>query len=86
MSTKLKTAQITECDLLQRINQKLAHANECIVKARGRAISQYGKFHKVDTCKNVLLEDDVQLEKTGRELQVMKPWESLSREIITIDR
>jgi hypothetical protein len=81
MPVKFKSVPVSERALLQRINRKLEPKHQRIMKARGRAVSQCGEFYKLDTYGNSVRETHISLEKIGRELKVLAPWESLTKEM-----
>lgn len=74
MSTDLKL-QLDARAVLQRVNRKLKNANEIVKKARGRLEQEVGKYYRLDLHRNVVVEKNVNLEKLGRELGVLKPYE-----------
>jgi len=82
-----KRVKITERALIQRINRKLKQDGEKLCTARSDSTrEQLGRFYVVETGQHVrpkratsagLVHSDVDLEKLGRKLGVMQPWEEL---------
>lgn len=76
--------QVTERALVQRINRKLAANGEVIrvmrpVRDGDRVYYEHsglGRFHRVDTDCNGLLDGDVNIVELGRELGVLRAGES----------
>lgn len=66
---------ITRRALVQRINRHLRKRNEALRGTRG---PNTGEYYRVDTNRNVLIEERVALEKLGRELGVLAPYERLA--------
>jgi len=71
---------------LARINRKLAERDEKLVGLRGQAAKQYGSWVMVpvsaapytsDVSFSCIQQEDVDLEKLGRELGVLRPYEAL---------
>ncbi len=82
---KLDKAPVSERALLQRINRRLAADNEVVKKSRpvydqGRPVysSDLGEFFRINLLRNFLVEGNVDLEALGRELGVLREWESLA--------
>ena len=75
--SSVATVPVSERALLQRINRKLAHDDEKVVKARGRAVFDCGRFYTIDWRRGFLLHKDIDLEAQGRELGVLAKWEKL---------
>jgi hypothetical protein len=73
--------EITEKALVSRINRKLAHegqAGEGLRKSRSsRARDDLGDFYVLDFSTNVVTEKDVDPERLGRKLGVLKPGEAV---------
>ena len=74
MSTDMKL-RLDARAVLQRVNRKLKNANEIVKKARGRLEQEVGEYYRLDLHRNAIIEKDVDLEKLGRELGVLKPYE-----------
>jgi hypothetical protein len=75
---------VSERALLQRVNRRLAKDNEQLRTARGFRDGLYrhedstlGRYYAVDLSRNVVTAAHIDLEKWGRELEVLKPWEVL---------
>jgi hypothetical protein len=83
--TKARKVPITARALLQRINRRLAKDDEMIRKSRPsydrEGYPHYdhnvGEYYRINTNRNWMVESDVSLEATGRELGVMAEWEAL---------
>jgi hypothetical protein len=64
--------------LRQRVNRALERDGNRLVAARGaRAIQELGDLFIVDLDSNGIVEKDVDLEATARELGVLRDWEAL---------
>jgi len=76
MGTRQKEQKIpiTKRALVQRINRLLRKRNEAL---RGKRGANTGEYYLVDFTRNALIQDDVSLDKLGRELDVLKPYERL---------
>jgi hypothetical protein len=76
MGTKQKGGKIpiTKRALVQRINRHLRKRNEAL---RGKRGVNTGEYYLVDFTRNTVIEDTVAIEKLGRELDVLKPYERL---------
>jgi hypothetical protein len=76
MGTKQKDEKvpITKRALVQRINRHLRNRNEAL---RGKRGANTGEYYLVDFTRNVLIQDGVSIDKLGRELNVLKPYERL---------
>jgi hypothetical protein len=68
---------VSERALIQRINRKLKHDGEQLRRARG-AQTEYsvGAYFIVDVMRNFITAQHVDLEKLGRELEVLQGWEA----------
>jgi hypothetical protein len=65
--------------LVVRINRKLAGSGEMLRAARGaRLRRELGRFYRVDTRRNCLVEKNVDLEQFARKLRSLKAWEALT--------
>jgi hypothetical protein len=77
-STKEKVP-VTKHALVQRINRALKKDGEKLQAARGmQAFLDLGDFYTIDVSRNFILEKNVDLEKMGRRLGVLKPFERLA--------
>jgi len=65
---------ITKRALVQRINRHLRKSNEAL---RGKRDGNTGEYYLVDFGRNTVVQDVVAIEKLGRELGVLKPFERL---------
>ena len=75
----VQTVPVSPRILLQRINRKLAKDFETVKTTRGdRWRGELGDYYRVDLSRNVILETDVDLELTAKQLGVIKKWESLA--------
>jgi hypothetical protein len=80
MATKRGIA-VTRRALVQRLNRRLSKQGEVLKGIRGRgARSRPGEYQLIDIERNFLIEDDVNLEKLGRELGVLVAYERLVEE------
>jgi hypothetical protein len=84
-STRIK---ITKRALMQRINRKIAPDFEKLCTARSAAVqAQFGRCYIVETAREVgpmllpgsgrVIHRSVDLEKLGRKLGLIQPWEEL---------
>ncbi len=80
MTKAKRTAAITERALIQRIRRKLAHDNESLCIPRSEdARKELGNFYIADNhTGNIIAWKCDDLEKLGRELEVLKAWEVLA--------
>ncbi len=77
-STRLK---ITERALFQRINRKLKQDGEQLRTARNQSVeTSVGRYFIVDLNLNAVTFPHQDLEKLGRKLGVIQPWEELEAE------
>ena len=74
MATGKHQLSITRRALVQRINRHLRKRNEALRATRG---ANTGEYHRVDISRNALIEERVVIEKLGRELGVLAPYEKL---------
>ena len=65
---------ITKRALVQRINRQLRGRNEAL---RGKRGVNTGEYYRVNFGRNTVIEDSVAIEKLGRELGILKPYERL---------
>lgn len=82
MSSKQRSTRvkITERALFQRINRRLKQDNEQLRTARSTSVEQsVGQYFIVDLNRNAITTQYVDLEKLGRELGVIQPWEELEK-------
>lgn len=79
MKSKEKTlAPVTVRALKQRIDRKLLKGNKRLVQSTGGPeCEQLGDFYVVDLTTASVAESQVDLEKYGRKLKALKPWETL---------
>ena len=69
---------VTARALIQRINRKLAEEGEVLKAARGAKVEQQlGTYYTLDMRTNAVVAKDVDLERLGRELGALKPFEEL---------
>ena len=61
--------------LVQRINRHLRKRNQALRATRG---ANTGEYYRVDIERNVLIEERVAIEKLGRELGALAPYEKLA--------
>ncbi len=69
---------ISERALVQRINRKLADEGQLVKKARERVATTLGDYFVVDLTSNAVMDQDVDLEKLGRELKVLHDYETVA--------
>ena len=71
--------KITDRALFQRINRKLKDEGEQLRTARTQDIeSSMGRYFIIDLTLNSVIERNQNLEKLGRKLGVLQPWEELT--------
>lgn len=70
-----KKVIVTERALLQRINRRLEPYGKSVKHLRGAAAEASGEFVVVEFERVVF--DHIDLERYGRDLGVLKPWEAL---------
>jgi hypothetical protein len=75
MAALERRLNVTRRALVQRINRHLRKRNEALRSTRG---ANTGEYYRVDISRNVLIEERVALEKLGRELGVLAPYERLA--------
>jgi hypothetical protein len=71
-------AKITKRALIQRINRKLDKEGQTLKTNRGfvgAGKHDLGRYYIVDFATNGIIDLDVDLEATGRELGVLQGWE-----------
>jgi len=75
-----KKVPITSRALLQRINRRLASEGERVkkLKSTSRMYMQWGPYYRLDTDRNALLEDNVDIVRLGRQLNALAEWETLA--------
>jgi hypothetical protein len=74
-TTRIK---ITERALFQRVNRRLKQDGEKLSTARSDSVEiEVGHYFIVNTNRNAITAQHVDLEKLGRELGVIQPWEEL---------
>lgn len=78
MATRTKVP-VTERALLQRLNRKLAADGQAVRSARGEAAKHMGRFFTLDWRQTAVTGTNVDIEELGRELEVLQPWERLTR-------
>jgi hypothetical protein len=72
---------VSERALIQRINRRLKQDGEQLRSARSeQAASSVGRYYIVDTTRNFIAYQRVELEELGRKLGVLQPWEALQEE------
>jgi hypothetical protein len=67
--------RVSKRALVQRLNRKLRRQDEALRSKRG---PNTGEYYLVDIGRNVLLKEEVDLEKLGRELGALAPYERLA--------
>lgn len=71
-----KRVQVSERALIQRINRRLKRSGEQLRAARSEAAERdLGRHFVVDVNRNAITIQNVDLEKFGRKLGVLQPWE-----------
>lgn len=78
----MKTVPISERALLARINRKLKPDYEALRRAREDScgFNELGRYFLLDLYRNAVVEMHVDLEMKGRELGVLRDYETLSEE------
>jgi hypothetical protein len=83
--SKKQRVPVSESGLIQRINRRLAADDEALRKTKGgrgdgvpRARLDLGEFYILNTRRNFVRDKHVDLEKLGRELDVLQSWEYLA--------
>ena len=75
---KGRKIQVTTRALIQRINRKLKPGQEQLRISRSeRAERDVGRYYVVDYRQNLVIRDNVDIEKLGRELDVLKAYEEV---------
>jgi hypothetical protein len=73
---------ITANTLIQRINRQLAHEGEKLCTARrypgGWEDTNLGRYFRLDTSRDAIIETHVDLETTGRDLGVLRSDEGVT--------
>lgn len=70
--------KITQRELVQRINQKIAKNIEGVKKSRGgESHNETDEYYTIEFDQNKITTTDVDLEKLGKELGVLKDFEEL---------
>lgn len=78
MVSKKTGVPVSTRALLQRINRKLAEGDEQLKTARSdRARLELGDYYVIDVNRNVVRGKNVDPETLGRELGVLKGWETV---------
>ena len=74
--TKVK---VSERAALARLNRAMANAEEVVKKARpgSRAFNELGEYYAINTGSNVVTATHIDLEKWGREVGALKPYEEV---------
>ncbi len=73
---------VSERALVARINRVLAKDDETLRRCRddSRGFNELGRYYTVDFTRNVIVGKDHDLEKLGRKLGVLAPYEALCDE------
>jgi hypothetical protein len=76
---KAMKAPVSVRAVVQRINRKLAHNDEKLRVTRGRQMQmECGDYHIINFSMNAVVNKDVDPEALGRELGVLKDWETVT--------
>jgi hypothetical protein len=76
---KRQTVPVTARALVQRINRKLAAAGQRLKATRGaRWRGDLGDYYTIDTNRNCVVAKGVDPAALGREIGVLRPWESVA--------
>ena len=69
--------QVRERALTQRINRALAKRGEKLLKAKqgSKKCQQVGEYYIIDISRNVVTGQHIDIEKLGRDLGTLKPYE-----------
>lgn len=75
---KAKVVPVSIRGLYQRINRALSNRGELLRATRGESLRRkMGDFYIVSLKTNALVKKSVDIEKVGRKLKVLQPWEGL---------
>ena len=75
----MKKAPVSRRAVVQRVNRALSKEDQTLKASRGlRAMSDLGSYYIVSLSRNAILRKDVDVEKVGRQLGVLKPYERLA--------
>jgi len=70
--------KITQRELVRRINQKIAKNIEGVKKSKdGEAHNETDEYYTIEFDQNNIITTDVDIEKLGKELGVLKDFEKL---------
>jgi len=73
-----RTVPVSLRALIARINRKLRADDQMLKATRGeRARGDLGDFYLLDFNRNIIRDQRVDPEELGRELGVLKPWETV---------
>jgi hypothetical protein len=76
--SKKQSVPVSLRALMQRVNRALANQDETLKTSRGeRCRQQMGDYYIVNTSRNFIVDKNVDPEELGRELGVLKAWESV---------
>jgi hypothetical protein len=80
MTSKKQTVPVSERALVQRIGRALAKDGEQLRKVRAEgARLELGDYYTLNVSRNFVVQKDVDIEELGRQLQVLRPYESLAK-------
>jgi hypothetical protein len=72
---------VTERAIIQRINRKLEPEDRKVKTARSARMERdYGRYYMIDIRRNAIADWHVDLDKLGRELNVLGAWEKVAAE------
>lgn len=75
---KSSKVKVSDRALLARINRLLDKQGDKLLKSRSeRSRLDLGDYYIIDASHNVITSKNIDLEKIGRELKVLKPYEEL---------
>jgi hypothetical protein len=76
---KAEVVPVSTRGLYQRINRVLSGRGELLRATRGESFRRnMGDFYIVSLKTNALVKKSVDIEKLGRELKVLQPWEGIA--------
>lgn len=74
----MKTAPVSRRALIQRINRNLSKEDKILKASRGeRARQDLGDYYIIALSGRSVLQKDIDVEKLGRQLGTLKPFERL---------
>ena len=68
---------VSERNIMRRLNHLLKRENQQIRKAIP-GFADLGRYYMIDTTKNMVIEQDLDLTALGRKHNLLKPWEEVA--------